>query len=750
MKKLTLKKNEGISLIDVLIGISLMLIVFLGIFGAYQLELKVIGQSERKSIATAIANQQIEIIKNLPYESVGAREGFPEGVLETTTSTVQNGIEFRIERRVDYAVDSADGIALPNDECPNDYKRVKVKVSWSGKFEGEINFYTDIAPKDLAQECATGGGILSAWVFDAFGTMVSSPLIEVKDPLTNQTLTSATPFEGQHYFSLATSTYKIVISKDGYSIDRTYGTEEVATPEKPHYLILEGQLTETSFSIDKLSSFAVDTFSPWGADNFSDSFLNESKISEKSGVTVADGEVNLIKTPGVYFSGGTTDENLCSFPGIDGDCGQSFTMGSETKEISQVQLYIRKTVADVSDIYLEIREVSPVGQVLAQSLSVTAADIPGTLSWVPFTLESSVSLDANTQYFLRLRSVPDSTDPSSGAKGSVYWGYVNSGTSPPNYALGDAWRYIGKNNDPADPGEQLNQYDFSFKIYDDEYLPSGYLVSIPVSPINLMGWDNFSFSDSEPVNTDLKYQFYYFSGTDWLLIPNTELLGNSSGFDSSPVDLSGLDISTFSELKIKANFSTSDLILSPVLYDWQVSWITDEAVPIPNATFKLQGEKIIGTDSGENEVYKYSSTKTTDSNGHKDIPGLEWDSYTFSVSPTTGLDLIEIEPAPQPIGLLPDTASLVRLYLDAQNSLLLTLEDTDTLEPIFASTVRLYNNGLGYDITQYTNEKGQTYFIPLDIANYNLDIEAPGYLPKSSSAFVSGDVTKIIKLDKEE
>ena len=58
--------RNGFTLVEVLVGTFLILIVFLGIFGAYQLGLRVVGQSRNQIVATAIANQEIENIRNLP------------------------------------------------------------------------------------------------------------------------------------------------------------------------------------------------------------------------------------------------------------------------------------------------------------------------------------------------------------------------------------------------------------------------------------------------------------------------------------------------------------------------------------------------------------------------------------------------------------------------------------------------------------------------------------------------------------
>jgi hypothetical protein len=572
-------KVDSFTLIEVLVGTFLILIVFLGIFGAYQLGFKVIGLSKNKITATAILNGEIEKIRNLPYESVGVSGEFPNGILEKISYVTQNNIQYQIERRVDFVVDPADGIASPDDDCPNDYKRAEIKVSWSGVLAGQISASTDIAPKNLAQECGTAGGILSVSVFDAQGIMVPSPLIEIKDPITDQTLKTATPLEGKHYFSLPADTYKIVVSKTNYSSERTYGTEEITTPENPHPIVLNGQLTETSFSIDKLSSFSVDTLSPWGQDFFSDSFLDSSKISESENINISEGKVTLAKTG-------------------------------------------------------------------------------------------------------------------------------------------------------------------------DQYQSPGYLISISISPQNLINWDKFSFSDFEPAGTQILYQILYFNGTDWNLIPDTDLPGNSLGFAVSPVDLSSLNPSTYSQLKIKGNLSTTDPNISPEIYHWQVSWINSQATPIQNVTFNLRGEKIIGKDQNENPVYKYSQNQTSNSSGHIDISNLEWDNYHFSVDPATGLDLVSTDPSPQPIGLAPNTNLAVKLYLDSQNSLLVTIKNSETLEPVFSASVRLSKTG--YDQTQYTNEKGQTYFIPLEIGDYSLEVQAAGYSPVSDSVSISGDMTKTINLTQIE
>jgi len=119
------------------------------------------------------------------------------------------------------------------------------------------------------------------------------------------------------------------------------------------------------------------------------------------------------------------------------------------------------------------------------------------------------------------------------------------------------------------------------------------------------------------------------------------------------------------------------------------------------------------------------------------------------------LDLIAIESplgteTTQPIGLAPDTSMAVRLILRAENSLLVTVQDIITGGPIFSASVKLSNTGLGYDTTQYTDENGKTYFIPLTAAAYDLEISAQGYSSILTQVSVSGDTTKLVELEQIE
>lgn len=170
--------RKGFSLVELMVGISLLLIIFLGLYAAFSLSLKVVGQSKARVTALAIANAKIEEIRNLDYDDIGTEGGIPSGSLEEKEEVFRNGINFQIKTTVLYIDDPYDGLA-PEDAVPTDYKRVRVKVSWQGFFGGEIQAVTNVAPPGI--ETDSDGGILKIIVFDANGRAVPYADVNIRN-----------------------------------------------------------------------------------------------------------------------------------------------------------------------------------------------------------------------------------------------------------------------------------------------------------------------------------------------------------------------------------------------------------------------------------------------------------------------------------------------------------------------------------------------------------------------------------------
>jgi hypothetical protein len=102
------------------------------------------------------------------------------------------------------------------------------------------------------------------------------------------------------------------------------------------------------------------------------------------------------------------------------------------------------------------------GTVLGRTSLIDSGNLPTELTWIEFEFLQPVPLQPNTQYFLRLRSQPDSTVVYSATQPRIHWGYIHTAYVPPGYGGGIAYRFI----DYQGSGwyQELHQYDFSFRL----------------------------------------------------------------------------------------------------------------------------------------------------------------------------------------------------------------------------------------------------------------------------------------------
>jgi hypothetical protein len=264
-----LPKNQsscGQLLIGLLIGIAIFAILSHAVFTLTRLSFSLVSYNRARITARHLAQEKLELIRNLPYDDVGTVGGIPGGPLVQSENIVRNGLNYLVKTSIIYIDDPFDETA-PSDLLPTDYKRVRVDVSWEGlaaSGRAPVVLASDIAPRGI--ETTAGGGTLSILVFDA--NAIAVPQADVKiiaatvDPPVELDL--QTNDNGRVVLPgalVCTDCYQITVTKSGLSTDRTYSTSEVANPNKPHKTVLEGEVTEVSFAIDKLSTLNIASFS---------------------------------------------------------------------------------------------------------------------------------------------------------------------------------------------------------------------------------------------------------------------------------------------------------------------------------------------------------------------------------------------------------------------------------------------------------------------------------------------------------
>ena len=257
----------GFTLVETVVAIGIFLIVTLGVYEAFSVALRVVHSTRTIAVATTLANEQLEIIRNLPFDDIGVVSSIPNGVAQGFQTLVRDDISFQVTtviRNVDDPFDGRISLPSPNhDSSPADYRLIELTIDCATcQNFTPLSFTSHVGPRGL--ETSSTNGALFVLVFDAEGTPIQGadvhiennqaiPAISIDDTTNNDgmlQIIDAPP---------GIEAYEITVTKAGYSSDRTYTTGDVANPNpiKPHATVAMQQVTQLSFAIDETSDVDV-------------------------------------------------------------------------------------------------------------------------------------------------------------------------------------------------------------------------------------------------------------------------------------------------------------------------------------------------------------------------------------------------------------------------------------------------------------------------------------------------------------
>lgn len=269
-------KKRGLSIVEALIGTAVFVIIAVGVYGSFLKIFDAVKISHAKILAVALINEQFEVARNLPYGDVGIENGLPLGKLAHQENINRDGIDFEVTRTVRNIDDQFDGTigGTPNDLSPADYKMLEVEVNCTSckKFT-PLSLTTTIAPKGL--ETASQNGALFVKVFNASGQPIQNADVHIEN---NQIIPSITIDDVTNASGMlqiidappGAEAYEITVSKNGYSREQTYPNGDAGNPNplKPHATVAIQQITQDSFTIDRLGALNIrsvnDACSPIG------------------------------------------------------------------------------------------------------------------------------------------------------------------------------------------------------------------------------------------------------------------------------------------------------------------------------------------------------------------------------------------------------------------------------------------------------------------------------------------------------
>lgn len=255
------KNKKGFTLIEVVVAAAVFLLFALGIYGGISLVFKIVYQSRLRILETALLSEELEVARNLPYDSIGIVNGNPAGVLSHTKTAVRNNVSFNLVTTVRSIDDAFDGTVggTPNDTSPADYKLIEISAICANCAQiNPVVLSTRVSPRNL--EGASSNGALFVQVFDSSGQGVSGANVYIVNTGQTPNLIIDDTTDNTGWLKVVdtptgTQSYHITVSKSGYSSDYTV-TPSVGNPNptKGPSNVVTQTVTEISFAIDRIGA----------------------------------------------------------------------------------------------------------------------------------------------------------------------------------------------------------------------------------------------------------------------------------------------------------------------------------------------------------------------------------------------------------------------------------------------------------------------------------------------------------------
>lgn len=249
---------NGISLVESIVAVAIIALISTSVLGLLWSSLRSADSNQARQVAIGIASEQIEIIKNLPYDEVGTVGGVPTGNLVQSQTTAVNSATYTIATDIHYIDDAFDNKA-PTDTLNTDYKQVEIEVSWPNTDE-PVTLSTVIAPSGI--ETTADGGTLWLEVYDYSTepvTPVNKALITISAPTLIPPIALNVKSDSSGRYILpgtpaGTAAYQITVTKAGYGTDRTYSADPITNPNPApgHLSIATGEITTEYMQISHL------------------------------------------------------------------------------------------------------------------------------------------------------------------------------------------------------------------------------------------------------------------------------------------------------------------------------------------------------------------------------------------------------------------------------------------------------------------------------------------------------------------
>ena len=271
--------RRGFTLIEALAVLFIFSVVSISFYQTWTLSVRHMLDARNRLGATALANQKMEMVRSLDYDSIGTKApngsggwvyGIPAGDILQNETVAASNATFSVHTFVQYVDDLYDGRlgGSPSDSIPTDYKRIRVTVSWGDATESrQIALFATVSPEGV--ESASNTGVLSINVLDATGTGVSGATVRVVNAALSVDFSANTDATGNLMIPGAAAgdrNYSLTVSKSDFFGVRTYPAAPASSfdPIDVHASVVVSTINQKSMIMDRSADITLRTEDPFG------------------------------------------------------------------------------------------------------------------------------------------------------------------------------------------------------------------------------------------------------------------------------------------------------------------------------------------------------------------------------------------------------------------------------------------------------------------------------------------------------
>jgi hypothetical protein len=217
------KTSRAFMLIEALTLLFVFSLIMVTFYSVFTVGLRYIQDAKNRLGALAVANERLEIVRNLAYDNIGTVGGTIEGEIPQDLDISENTRQYHVHTEAIYVDDPFDGIAFADTVWFEDYKKVTIIVSWNNGGNTEnVELVSRFVPPGI-EVPQLGDGILSVNIFSdqPGGSGIPDSKVQIYNPDTGINTYAMTDSSGTVTFmgsnvENSIQKYQIAVTKNDY------------------------------------------------------------------------------------------------------------------------------------------------------------------------------------------------------------------------------------------------------------------------------------------------------------------------------------------------------------------------------------------------------------------------------------------------------------------------------------------------------------------------------------------------------